>query len=143
MVVRITQSIAQEVCDLINGKIDAGSGNGLLRIYSGTRPANNETAVGPGNTVLVEFTLNGPAFGAAVGTVAGGTATANAVSAVVAAETGTATFFRVFDSDGNRVFSGDVSDTTGNGDLKLSSTSIVQGIDVTVVSLTTTMPSGV
>ena len=54
--------------------------------------------------------------------------------------TGTAAFFRIIDGDGSTRIQGSVTDTGGNGDLKLSSTAIIMDIDVTVVSLTITMP---
>lgn len=141
MAVKISVAAAIAACDAINAFVDAGAAAGSLVIYSGERPADVETAIGA-QTALVTFALGDPSFGAAVETAAGGHATANAIDPVQAAASGTATFFRVFDSDGVGVFDGDVTDTTGNGDLKLSSVAVIAGIDVTVVSLTTTMPKG-
>lgn len=141
MAVRISTVAAIAACDVINALIDAGAGAGTLRIYGGARPANVDTAIGA-QPLLVEFQLADPAFAPAVDANNGGHATANTVDPVQALATGTATFFRIFDGDGNAVFDGDVTDTSGNGDLKLSSTSVIEGIDVTVVSLTTTMPKG-
>lgn len=141
MAVHITSAIAIAVCNAINAYLDAGSGPGTLVIYDGTRPANADTAVS-GQVALVTFALHDPAFAPAAAVAGGGQATANDIDPVVAAATGTATWFRAYDSDGKSVFDGAVTDTTGTGDLKLSSTSIVTGIDVTVVSLTANMGTG-
>lgn len=142
MTVRISNAAARSAGDSITGLIDADANPGKLIVYGGARPADVDTAIGA-QTVLVEFTLGKPAFNPAVDANNGGHSTANPVDVVQASATGTATFFRVFDGAGKAVFDGAVTDTTGNGDLKLSSTSVIQGIDVTVVSLTTTMPEGV
>ncbi|ERP95704.1 hypothetical protein Q669_29490 [Labrenzia sp. C1B10] len=140
MALSITKAMAIAACDFLNAYLDAGAANGTLTVFNGTRPADLETAIS-GQTPLVTFDFADPAFQAAVDASGGGHATANAITSVTAANTGEATFFRAFDSDGNPVMDGSVSNTGGSGDLKLSSTSIVSGIDVTVVSLTITMPA--
>lgn len=140
MTVRLSNAAARAACDSINGLIDVGSGGAAkLTIYDGARPANVDDAI-TGQTTLVDFDLPSPAFAAATDTAGGGHATANEIDTVQADATGTATFFRAFDKDGNAVFDGSITDTTGSGDLKLSSTAVISGIDVSVVSLTTTMP---
>jgi len=78
---------ADNVCALLN--------NGYLRIYSGTQPANADTALS-GNTLLAELRFSATAFAAAVA----GQAVANAIATVTATAAGTATFFRTFKSDG-------------------------------------------
>lgn len=142
MAIHISNAAAKAACDSIVDLFDGGSGPATLVIYNGTRPVDADTAI-VAQTVLVTFTLADPAFGSAVDANGGGTATANAVNPVVATATGTAQFFRCFDSNGVSILDGSVSDTSGTGDLKLSSVSILAGIDVTVVSLTCTMPEGV
>lgn len=142
MAIHISNAAAKAACDVLVDLFDAGSGPGTLKIYSGTRPVDVDTAISS-QTVLVSFTFADPAFGSAVDANNGGTATANAINPVTASATGTASFFRAFDSNGLAILDGTVSDTSGSGDLKLSSTSILSGIDVTVVSLTATMPEGV
>lgn len=105
--------------------------NGRLRIYSGSVPANADAALG-GATLLAELTLNATSFGAA----SSGTITANAITADTSADnTGTAAFFRIFESDGTTVvYQGTVS--TSGADLNLNSTSITAGVQVQVTSLT-------
>lgn len=141
MTVHIASQVAIDACANINAKIDAGSGPGKLRIYAGTRPARADAAP-TGATLLVEFVLGDPAFGAPATVGNNATATANAVAPVQAVANGAATFFRIVDSADNPVLDGSVTDTAGNGDLKLSTTAIVTGIDVSVVTLTASMPEG-
>lgn len=120
--------------------IDGGSAAGKLRIYSGTQPA--DPTVAPSGTLLVEFTLGDPAFGNASDGVAGATAAGNAVSPVPASNTGTASWFRIVDSDDAAILDGDITDTSGSGSLKVSSTAIIAAIDVSIVSMSFTQPKG-
>lgn len=141
MVVHLANASARAACDAINALIDAGGAAGKLRIYSGVRPATADDAIT--GTLLVEFTLNTTAFAASTEVGNGATAVANTIASVTALATGTATHFRIFASDDDVILDGSVTDTSGSGDLKLSTTSIATGIDVSVVSLTATMPEGV
>lgn len=106
--------------------------SGLLRIYSGTRPTNPDTALS-GNTVLAELTLSATfAAGASSGVL-----TANSITADSAADaTGTATFFSLLTSANVRKVDGDVS--TSGSDLNLNTVSIASGAQVSVSSLTIT-----
>ncbi len=141
MTVHLANATARVACDAINALIDAGGGAGKLQIYSGTRPATADDA--PSGTLLVEFAFAATAFGASAQVGNGATATANAIASVTAAATGTATWFRVLAFDDDVIFDGSVTATGGGGDLQLSTVSIAAGIDVSVVSLTATMPEGV
>ena len=109
---------------------DGGAAASKLRIYSGAQPANPDAAAT--GTILVEFTLGDPAFGA----VADG----NAVAPVAATATGTAAWFRMVDSNNAAIIDGDVTDTAGTGSLKVSSTAIIAAIDVSIVSMSFTVP---
>ncbi len=134
----ISNTLARKIVDAAAAAVDAGSGaNGKLVIYSGSVPAQCDTALGA-QVALVTFNLPKPAYGAAAEVGDSAVATANAISVATAAAGGTATFYRIFDTDGKAVIQGDVTDTNGTGSLKISTTAIVQGIDVTVVSLTLT-----
>ena len=108
---------------------------GKIAVYDGAQPADPSVAVTT-QKKLVEFTLLDPAFGAAVDGGVGATATLNLPSAEPALDDGTATWFRVVDDADAALWDGDVTDTSGNGDMKISSTNVVQGIDVSIVSLT-------
>jgi hypothetical protein len=107
--------------------------SGILRIYSGTRPANVAAAIT--GTLLAELTCNASAFAAAA---SGGVLTANAITADSSANnTGTATHFRLFRSDGTTaVIDGDVAASAS--DLNLTPTSITSGQQVSVTSFVIT-----
>lgn len=109
----------------------------LLRIYSGTPPANPGTALG-GNTLLAELTCGSP-FAA---DAASGVLTANSITSDSSADaTDTATFFRIYKSDGATcVVQGTVGGTVQatTGDLQLNTSALVSSIPVAVTSLTIT-----
>jgi hypothetical protein len=121
---------------LINARLDAittAVGNaGILRIYSGTRPVNVAAAIT--GTVLAELTCGTPFAGAA----SSGVLTPNSVTQDSSANnTGTATHFRLWKSDGTTaVIDGDVS--TSGSDLNLTTTSIVATQPVSITSWTIT-----
>ena len=100
-----------------------------LTIYSGTRPATGGTAT----TVLATLTCNATFAPAA----SGGVLTLNAISSATASATGTASWFRLFKSDGTTiVMDGDVG--TSGSDLNLNSTSITSGGTVSITSFVLT-----
>jgi hypothetical protein len=104
-----------------------------LRVYNGTRPANVGTAISS-QTMLVELICNATAFAPAA---SGGVLTANAISNGTASATGTASWFRLFQSNGTTaIMDGDVS--TSGADLNLNNTSIATSQTVSVTSFTVT-----
>lgn len=113
--------------------VTARANNGSLRIYDGTPPADANAALS-GNTLLASLPMSATAFAAA----ASGVATANAITADSSADaSGTATFFRVLETDGTTVvFQGTVG--VSGAELNLNSVSIVAGGNVSVTSLTYT-----
>jgi hypothetical protein len=120
-----------------NAKLDAVTTrvgtSARLRIYNGTRPANPGTAI-TSQTMLVELTCNASAFAPAA---SGGVLTANAISNGTAAATGTASWFRLFQSNGTTaIVDGDVG--TSGSDLNLNNTSIATSQTVSVTSFTVT-----
>lgn len=116
--------------------------SGKLEIYSGAQPTDSNTAVGA-QVLLATVTLGSPAFGSA--TVSGtapsrvGTLTANAITAGTAVATGTAAWFRLYESNGTTSLM-DGSVGTSGCDLNLSSTSITSGQSVSVTSFSITQP---
>lgn len=119
--------------------LKALSNNGTLVIYSGTQPANPDTALS-GNTALATFTFSAVAFGS--DSLSGGfeQATASFVaSTVTAAATGTATFARMLKSDGTTVIA-DLTVSTTGADVNLNSVSITSGGNVTLTSFLEKMP---
>jgi hypothetical protein len=122
------------VTALRNARLDAittfTGASGKLRIYSGTRPATG----GAITTLLAELTLNATFAPAA----SGGVLTLNAITDDSAADaTGTATWFRIFKSDGTTIVM-DGSVGTSGADLNLATTSLVAGAIVSVTSFTIT-----
>lgn len=139
MALKLGVDAAIAAADAVVDLIDTGTPASKLVIYDGTEPATPATAIGA-QVTLVSFDLPDPAFGAAADSVNGGQATANPVTPVNAVASGTAAWFRVIDGNGRVILQGNVTDTTGAGDLKVSSTSIVSGIEVSVISLTYAQP---
>lgn len=125
----ITTAQASRAADAVCARAN----NGSLRIYDGTPPANAGTALSS-NTLLANLAMGATAFGAA----SAGVATANAISDDTSADaTGTATFFRVMETDGTTVvFQGTVG--TSGAELNLNTVSIIAGGEVSVSSLTYT-----
>lgn len=110
---------------------------GLLRLYSGTRPTNADTALS-GNTLLATLTLNATSAGAA----SAGVWTANAITSDSSADaTGTASFARLLESDGTTAIA-DFSVGTSGTEVVLNTTSIVSGAVVSCSSFTVTFGVG-
>lgn len=112
--------------------LDAGSGAGTIKIYSGSRPATPDDAIT--GTLLATITCADPAFGAS----SSGAAALSDPASVTAVATNTATHFRAADSDGNAKFDGTVTVTGGGGDLTLATTSITSGLSVDITGGTIT-----
>jgi hypothetical protein len=111
--------------------------SGKLRIYDGTPPTHCDDALS-GNNLLAELTMNATAFGAA----ANGVLTANAITGNNAALSGTASFYRIFNSAASTAYiQGTVG--TATADLILNSVAISAGAAVSIASLTHTVPRGV
>jgi hypothetical protein len=88
--------------------------------------------------MLVELICNATAFAPAA---SGGVLTANAITSGTAAATGTASWFRLFQSNGTTaIMDGDVS--TSGADLNLNNTSIATSQTVSVTSFTVTEGNG-
>ena len=108
-----------------NGLITyAGSGS-KINIYSGAQPANANTAIS-GQTLLVTLTVSG-----SFGTDSNGTITLSTVTNGTAVATGTASFFRITQSDNTTVVM-DGSVDTSDADLVLNNTSIATGQVVSI-----------
>jgi hypothetical protein len=119
--------------------IVARANSGFLRIYAGSVPANADASLGAAS-LLGTCGFGATAFGAASSGTA--TANANAISNDTAADaTGTATFFRVVESDGTTIaWQGTVSASGGGGDLILTPAAVVAGVQIAITSLTFTVP---
>lgn len=132
MAIQYAQSLRNTRLDAVDDDVNAGVGAGTLRIYSGTKPATPDTALS-GNTLLAQLTCSDPFAGAA----SGGVLTASAITADSSADnTGTASFFRILDSDSNVVMQGDCG--LSGSDLNMDSLSITAGQQVSVSSFAIT-----
>ena len=115
-ILRSRTTTANKALTQYKDDLDAGSGPGTAKIYSGTMPATPETAAT--GTLLAELVLTKPC-----GVVADKKLTFSAITQDLEANnTGVASHVRLADSDGNVVIDGDVSGTGGTGVLKLNTT---------------------
>jgi len=130
MAISFTTAVRNARADTITSQIGT---SGLLRIYDGTPPASANAALS-GNTKLAELALSATAAGAASGAVLTFSAISNDASADA---TGTASFYRIYKSDGTTVISQGTVGTSG-ADLNLNTTAIVSGGPVAVSSFTYT-----
>ena len=113
---------------------------GFLQIFTGTQPADaNQALTG---TLLASLTFGSTAFGAGVASGSTGsrvvTATANAIGAATAGNSGTAGYFALLKADGTTVNAMGSVGTSG-ADLNLNSLSISSGATVSCSSFTITM----
>jgi hypothetical protein len=136
MTLRINTSVRNAMVDAVKALIDAGSGAGKIRIYTGSQPATVATAAS--GTLLADIPFADPSFGA-TGT---GTAAADVtpVLTATAGNSGAAGWFRILDSDNNSLIDGTVTATGGGGDLTLATTTVTSGLSVSVTALTLTQP---
>lgn len=131
MALAYATSLRNAQLDQIDDAVNAGSGAGTLKIYTGTRPGTGGAL--SGNTLLGTLTFSSTAFGAA----SSGTITAASITSDSSADaTGTATWFRVEDSDANFVMDGDVG--TSGSDLNLSTVAISSGATLEITSFVIT-----
>jgi len=106
----------------------------LLRIYSGSAPAN--CAAAASGTLLAEATLPSDWMAAAN---SGSKALSGTWQDASANATGTAGHWRLYDSGGTTCHAqGTVTATDGGGDMTLDNTSIASGQSVTITSFTIT-----
>lgn len=139
MAMKLSTTTADAMLTALTGLCNSG----LLRIYSGTEPTTANTALSLGTThfLLAELTLNATAFGAPAASGNDRVATANAITADSSADaTGTASFFRLFQSGGTTVVYQGTAGTSGQ-QLNLNSLDIIAGGNVSISSLTVTQPT--
>lgn len=139
MATKISTAAAKAACDAVVDLLDGGSGAGYIEIRTGSQPATVATAAS--GTLLGTLTLSDPAFGNAT-TASPSVATASAITSDTTADaTGTAGWFRAYDSAGTAVIDGSVTATGGGGDLTLDSTSIVAGGTIAMSAWTVSHPT--
>lgn len=115
LVIAYSGTIRNNRLTQVQNAIDGGTGAGLLRIYTASRPATGGTAT----TLLAELTFSDPCSSGPSSQVL----TMSAITADSSANaTGTAAWFRVVDSSGTFCIDGDVG--TSGSDLNLNTTTI-------------------
>jgi hypothetical protein len=127
--VRYSSATLNGFLDTINTRLGSGA---LLRFYSGTKPANADTALS-GNTLLAELPLSSTPFGAASSRVI----TANAITTDTSADaTGTATFASFVTSGGTRVMDVTVGEAADSADITVDNKDFQAGADIAVTAFT-------
>jgi hypothetical protein len=132
---------ARAALDALLAKLNVGGTAGHIKIFSGAMPATAETA--DSGVLLSTLTLSVTAFPASAdpGSTGLATATANAITSDTnAAATGTAGYFRAYDSAGVCIVQGTVG--TATADMILNTTSIAAGATVAITSWVVTLPDG-
>jgi hypothetical protein len=107
------------------GLITYAGTNSLFNIYSGTQPANADTAI-TSQVLLVSMPIAG-----VFGTDVDGTLTLSAATETNAVGSGTASFFRIFKADNSVIMDGSVG--LSGADLILNTVDIAAGqsVDIT------------
>lgn len=135
MTIRVSTAGRNGALAVINDLVNAGSGAGQIKMYSGSQPASpNSPATG---TLLATFTLADPAFEApADGSIA---VDASPDLSTTATASGTAGWLRFMDSTGTAVLDGTVG--TNDEDFTVNTTSIVNGQTVILTDALIVFPA--
>jgi hypothetical protein len=108
------------------GLITYAGTNALFNLYSGTQPANANTAI-TSQVLLVSMPISG-----VFGTDVNGTLTLSAVTETNAVGSGTASFFRIFKADNSVIMDGSVG--LSGADLILNTVDIAAGQNVDITA---------
>lgn len=135
-VVRVNTALRSAAATALKDAIDAGSGAGTVKFYTGTQPADPSVAI-TSQTLLGTLTLSDPC-----GSVDGnGLLTFSGITSDSSADaTGTATWARFATSAGAAILDCDVSVTGGGGALQLNTTGIVAGGPISITALSYRLP---
>lgn len=119
-IVTLSTTLKNTMLTAVRDALDSGSGAGVIKFYTGTKPANPSIAIST-QTLLGTLTLSDPC-----GSVASGTLTFAAITNDASADaSGTATWVRCESSDGAPHIDMDVTTTGGGGAVQMNTTSIV------------------
>ena len=136
MAISLAAASRVALCNAIVDQLDGAAG--ALKVYTATAPDPDAAATG---TLLINWALPVPAFGAASDDGTNATATANAVTAVNAADTGTAGYFRVENNAGTSLWQGTVGTSGSGADIELDTLDITSGREMDLTSWTVTGPT--
>lgn len=137
MTLTLSNANRSAAANAVIDSVDGGAAAGKIRIYTASKPAGPDTAIGA-QILLAEFTLADPAWAAAVNGVKD--LDAAPVLATTGLAAGTAVWFRALDSNNVACYDGTVG--TSGVELNLNTTTISAGVDVEITSGTATMPAG-
>ena len=110
--------------DALLDELDTG-GAGTIEFRTGAPPATCESA--DSGTLLATLTLNVTAFQGATDGTDKATANANSITSETNATAGTAAHFRAKNGSGTVIIQGDVTSTSGGGDIELDTNVIGAG----------------
>lgn len=137
----MSMAAARAALDAALAKLNVGGIAGTVKVYTGSMPAS--CGASTTGTLLATLTLSTTAFPASTdgGTNGLATAVANAITSEPSAPaTGTAGYFRAFDSAGVCVVQGTCG--VSSADFILNTTAINTGDVVSCSSWTVTLPDG-
>lgn len=133
---RVADDTRDAILNSVRDLIDAGAGAGTIRFYDNPQPADADDAITT-QTLLAELAFADPSAPNA----SAGTLTFNAITDDASANaTGTASWARIVDSNGNNIFDCNVG--TSSATIILNTTSIVAGGPVEITSFVLNMPAG-
>lgn len=139
MTTRISNAAAAAAADAVVDLLDGGAGAGYIEVRTGAQPASVGTAAT--GTLLGTLTLSDPAFGAAT-SANPAVATAAAITSDSSADaSGTAGWFRGYDSAGTAVIDGSITATGGGGDMELDNVTVVAGGTISISAWTISHPT--
>lgn len=134
MNVKLIAAVRTAMAAAMLTQFDAAAGPCTLKVYDGAQPADPTVAVST-QVLLGTLTCSDP-----LGSTAAGALTFGAITQDNAADAnGTAAWARLLDGAGNPVADFDVSNSAGNGVVKLNTVTIVQGGPITVTSFVITV----
>lgn len=129
----LSTDTANDVLADINTRLNAGSGAAKFKVYTGVMPTTPNVAI-TSQVRLGTLTCSDPAA-----TISGRTMTFGAIAQDdVADATGTATWGRFEDSDGNAVMDIDITTIGGGGVGQMPTTSVYAGTPITAPSVVLT-----
>lgn len=131
MLVRISQLHNEDRLQGTLTNLARGAANAKLRIYddSGTPQIPAAITDGPTGVLLCEVTLNEP-----LGNIASGVLTWAIPADALVTASGVAKWARFIDGNGAASVDCDVTDTAGNGAIKLADVNLIAGGSLRVVS---------
>jgi hypothetical protein len=139
MTTRISTAARTAMADAVVDLLDGGAGPGYVEFRTGAQPASVATAAS--GTLLATLVLSDPAFDAAVAGVAALDVTPLPTD-TSADTTGTAGWFRAYDSNAVAVMDGSITATGGGGDMTLNTVALTAGVAVEITAWSVTMPAG-